>query len=161
MTLVLAVMLVAGAARAQTTEAEAPPPEAPVETAAATEAPPEPEAPPGFAYDTGGRRDPFVSLLFRGTDATGTGTRASGLSGLSTSEVTLRGTLRSQGVFVGILQGADGKNYTVRAGDQLADGTIRSISADEMVVFQQVSDPLSLEKEREVRKMLRQADEAR
>jgi type IV pilus assembly protein PilP len=160
MTLVLAMLLVAWTARAQTTAPEAPPPEAPA-GAAAAEAPPEPEAPPGFAYDPGGRRDPFVSLLFRGTDATGTGTRASGLAGLSTSEVTLRGTLRSQGVFVGILQGADGRNYTVRAGDRLADGTIRSISADEMVVFQQVNDPLSLEKEREVRKMLRQADEAR
>lgn len=161
-TFILAVLLVAGAARAQTNEPEAPEPG--VETAAATaaEAPQSAaEVPQGFTYDPAGRRDPFVSLLFRGSDTTASGTRASGLAGLSTAEVTLRGTLRSQGVFVGILQGADGRNYTVRAGDQLADGTIRSISADEMVVFQQVSDPLSLEKEREVRKMLRQEDEAR
>ena len=30
-----------------------------------------------------------------------------------------------------------------------------------MVILQQVNDPLSLEKQREVRKMLRQADEAK
>jgi len=163
-TLVLTVLLVAGGARAQTTESASPEPEAAVETTpapAAEATPPEADMPQGFTYDPGGRRDPFVSLLFRGSDVGSAGTRRAGLAGLSTAEVTLRGTLRSQGVFVGILQGADGKNYTVRAGDQLADGTIRSISADEMVVFQQVSDPLSLEKEREVRKMLRQEDEAR
>jgi Tfp pilus assembly protein PilP len=119
------------------------------------------DVPLGFTYDPGDRRDPFVSLLFRGGDTPATGTRAGGLAGLSASEVSLRGTLRSGGVWVGILQGADGKNYTVRAGDRLADGTVQAISAEELVVTQQVNDPLSLEREREVRKMLRQSDEAR
>lgn len=159
--LVFALLLAAGTARAQTTEPEPPAAEVTAETAAGEAPAPGAETPQGFTYDPGGRRDPFVSLLFRGADTSGTGTRAAGLAGLSTTEVTLRGTLRSQGVFVGILQGADGKNYTVRAGDQLADGTIRAISANEMVVLQQVNDPLSLEQEREVRKMLRQEDEAR
>jgi hypothetical protein len=62
---------------------------------------------------------------------------------------------------VGILQGVDSKTYIVRAGDRLLDGTIRSISADSLVILQQVNDPLSLEKQREVRKLLRQTEEAK
>jgi len=46
----------------------------------------------------------------------------------------------------------------VRAGDKLFDGTVRTISQNDMVILQQVNDPLSLEKQREVRKVLRQAE---
>ena len=91
----------------------------------------------------------------------GRGARAPGLSGLETSEVTLKGTIASQGGYVGILQGSDNKAYIVRAGDRLLDGTIRTITQDSMVVTQQVTDPLSLEKQREVRKVLRQTEEAK
>jgi Tfp pilus assembly protein PilP len=84
-----------------------------------------------------------------------------GLAGLGTAEVNLRGTMKSQGGFVGILEGADSKTYIVRAGDKLADGSIRSITADSMVILQQVSDPLSLQKEQEVRKLLRQSEEGK
>ena len=59
------------------------------------------------------------------------------------------------------MQGSDNKTYIVRAGDKLLDGTIRAITQDSMVITQQVTDPLSLEKQREVRKMLRQTEEAK
>ena len=49
----------------------------------------------------------------------------------------------------------------MRAGDKLLDGTIRTITQNAMVILQQVNDPLSLEKQREVRKVLRQTDEAK
>jgi hypothetical protein len=62
---------------------------------------------------------------------------------------------------VAILQGADSKTYIVRPGERLADGTIRSITSDALVILQQVNDPLSLEKQREVRKVLRQTEESR
>jgi Tfp pilus assembly protein PilP len=117
--------------------------------------------PPGFTYNPEGRRDPFVSLLRRGTTtrgAAGASARPSGIAGLETGEVTLRGTVRSREGFVGILQGADQKTYIVRAGDKLFDGTVRTISQNDMVILQQVNDPLSLEKQREVRKVLRQAE---
>ena len=119
--------------------------------------------PQGYTYDPQGRRDPFVSLLRRGSDVSRSsgGTRANGLAGLETSEVTLKGTIASQGTYVGILQGADNKTYIVRAGDKLLDGTIRAINPESMVIAQQVSDPLSLEKQREVRKVLRQTEEAK
>jgi Tfp pilus assembly protein PilP len=116
--------------------------------------------PPGFAYVPEGRRDPFISLLRRGSDtrAAASGTRPSGLGGLGVEEITLRGTVKSREGFVGILQGADQKTYIVRAGDKLFDGTIRTISQNDLVIVQQVSDPLSLEKQREVRKVLRQIE---
>jgi Tfp pilus assembly protein PilP len=115
--------------------------------------------PPGFAYVQEGRRDPFISLLQRGSDSrSASGSRPAGLAGLAADEVTLRGTIRSREGFVGILQGADSKTYVVRAGDRLFDGTVRTISQSDMVIVQQVNDPLSLEKQREVRKMLRQIE---
>ena len=89
------------------------------------------------------------------------GNRPNGLAGLETSEVTLKGTIATQGTYVGILQGSDNKTYIVRAGDKLLDGTIRVINPESMVIAQQVTDPLSLEKQREVRKVLRQTEEAK
>ena len=131
------------------TEAQPPAAEAPIE-------------PPGFTYNPEGRRDPFVSLVRRGATTTRTGVSAAarpgGLAGLETAEVNLRGTVRSREGFVAILQGADQKTYIVRAGDKLLDGTVRTISQNDMVILQQVNDPLSLEKQREVRKVLRQAE---
>jgi Tfp pilus assembly protein PilP len=149
------------------TEAQTPAPPAagpqapaPAGQAPAAEALP-PLEPPGFTYNPEGRRDPFVSLVRRGaTTARGgpAGARPAGLAGLETGEVTLRGTVRSREGFVAILQGADQKTYIVRAGDKLLDGTVRTISQNDMVILQQVNDPLSLEKQREVRKVLRQAE---
>ena len=113
----------------------------------------------GFTYNPEGRRDPFVSLADRGADTrAGTGSRPAGLAGLGASEVTLRGTLRSRDGFVAMLQGSDQKTYIVRPGDKLFDGTVSTISQNDLVILQQVNDPLSIEKQREVRKGLRQAE---
>jgi len=122
-----------------------------------------PLEPQGYTYDPQGRRDPFVSLLRRGSEVPriAGSNRPNGLAGLETSEVTLKGTIATQGTFVGILQGSDSKTYIVRAGDKLLDGTIRVINPESMVIAQQVTDPLSLEKQREVRKVLRQTEEGR
>ena len=146
----------------------APAPPAPAPTAGTASAPAAPAAagpqlePQGYTYDPQGRRDPFVSLMRRGSDvgrSSAAGLRPVGLAGLETSEVTLKGTIASQGSYVGILQGSDNKTYIVKAGDKLLDGTIRTINPDSMVITQQVTDPLSLEKQREVRKLLRQNTE--
>ena len=155
------------ATQAQTAPTAPPATNAPSSGASgATAAAPDAAAPApkveGFAYRPEGRRDPFVSLLRRGAQsARAPGVRLAGLKGLAASEVTLRGTVVSQGGYVAIVQGADSKTYIVRPGEHLADGTIRSITADAMVILQQINDPLSLEKQREVRKVLRQTEEAR
>lgn len=119
--------------------------------------------PQGFDYEPDGRRDPFVSLVRRGADASrgASGSRLAGLAGLEVAEVTLKGTLQNPAGFVAIMQGADGKTYIVRVGDRLLDGTVRSITQNAVVIVQPVNDPLSLDKQREVRKTIRQNDEAR
>jgi Tfp pilus assembly protein PilP len=120
---------------------------------------PAPE-PQGFTYRAEGRRDPFVTLLKRGSETSSTTAagRAAGLAGLTTGEVTLRGILASEGAYVAMLLGSDDKTYIVRTGDRLADGTIQAISADAMVILQRTKDPLATQREREVRKLLRQIE---
>jgi Tfp pilus assembly protein PilP len=118
----------------------------------------------GFTYNPDGRRDPFVNLMRRGTGvdlAAVSGQRPNGLKGLGTGEVTLKGTMASKGAYVAILQGSDARTYVVHPGEKLFDGTVRSITADSMVILQQVNDPLSKETQREVRKVLRQTEEAK
>ena len=141
--------------------------QAPAPNQPTAEAPARPSAlePSGYTYNPEGRRDPFVSLVRRGAESPGTGTapaaRPAGLAGLTAAEVSLRGTLKGRDGFVAMLQGADNKTYLVRAGDRLLDGTIRTITPDAVVILQRVSDPLSVETEREVRKVLRQTEEAK
>jgi Tfp pilus assembly protein PilP len=119
------------------------------------------EQPSGFTYRADGRRDPFVSLLRRGADPQApSASRAPGLVGLSVAEISLRGVLQSRNEFVAIVEGSDKRTYLARPGQKLLDGTIRAIDKDSMLIAQQVNDPLSPEKQREVRKALRQ-DEAK
>jgi len=111
-----------------------------------------PAPPPNFEYSAEGRRDPFVSLENRGNSSA---KRAEGVPGMLTSELAIRGIVQTRGQWVAMVSGPDNKVFTVRAGDKLADGVIRSVSANVVVVLQEVNDPLSLEKQREVRKFLR------
>lgn len=114
----------------------------------------------GYTYNAEGRRDPFVTLVKRGSDtaATTAAARAAGLAGLGTGEVTLRGILASEGGYVAMLLGSDKKTYIVRTGDHLADGTIRTITEDALVIVQRANDPQSQQKLREVHKTLRRID---
>ena len=111
----------------------------------------------GYSYDPAGRRDPFVSLLGRGGDVPAPGAaRAQGLAGMLIGEVTLKGVLKTaKGEFVALLQGPDNKTYIAHSGDKVMDGAIKAITAAEVVFTQDVNDPLSLVKQREVRKAIR------
>lgn len=112
--------------------------------------------PPNFAYSRDGRRDPFVSLINRGTDASARpATPVDGVAGLTTEELVVRGIVESKGAWAAMVSGAAGKVFTVRAGDRLADGTVQTITPQFLVIEQQVNDPLSRDKQREVRKYLR------
>ncbi len=114
-----------------------------------------------YFYDSGGRRDPFVSLLARGADLPSTSERPEGLMGLSVNEVALRGVVLSVGTYLAVLEAPDNKTYIVRPGDRLFDGSVKEITAEFVVFLQEVSDPLSLVTEREIRKGLRDAEEGR
>ena len=118
-----------------------------------------PTPPANYEYAPQGRRDPFVSLINRGNDGKDTGAatarRADGVPGMLTGELTVRGILQTRGAWVAMVSGPDGKVYTVRAGVRIADGVIQSVNATTVVILQEVNDPLSLDKQREVRKFLR------
>ena len=115
-----------------------------------------------YSYDGAGRRDPFVSLVARGADAASAASRAAdGLPGLSVNEVSVRGVLRSRGAFVAMVQGPDQKTYIVHANDRFLDGTVKSVTPQGLVVLQDVNDPLSLVKQKEIRKSLRGSDEGK
>jgi len=154
-----AVLFASVVAHAQ--QPAAPAPAAPAPAAA----PALPSPPPNFQYSPEGRRDPFVDLVNRGAD-TVRGTNASakrpeGVPGLETNAIAVKGIMQSRGAYLAMVSGPDGKVYTVRAGDKLFDGVIRSITAQAVVILQEVNDPLSLEKQREVRKFLRGGEEVK
>ena len=132
---------------------QAPPP------AGAPAAPAAVEGPPIHGYNREGRRDPFVSLVGRAGDATSEGVRPAGLPGILIQEVSLKGIVRQSNGFVAMVQGPDKKTYTARPGQRLFDGTVKSITHDAVVFSQDVTDPLSLVKQREVRKTLRSNEE--
>jgi hypothetical protein len=111
---------------------------------------------PGYTYDPGGRRDPFVSLTSRGGDLPSTGSRPPGLPGLLVNEITVKGVLKSaKGGFLALVQAPDNRTYIVHAGDKVFDGTVKAITQEAVVFSQDVNDPLSLVKQREVRKSIR------
>jgi hypothetical protein len=123
-------------------------------------APPAPAA-EAYTYDPGGRRDPFVSLLSRGIEPVQGGKKATGLAGLTTNELVVKGILQSRGSYVALVSGPEGRTFSAHANDRLLDGVIRNVSPDGLVIMQEVSDPLSLVKQREVRKGLRAAEDGK
>jgi Tfp pilus assembly protein PilP len=113
-----------------------------------------------YTYDPAGRRDPFVSLLSRGVEPAG-GRKLPGLSNLSTGEIMLRGVIQSRNSYVALVSGPDGKTYSAHVNDRLLDGIIRSVTPQGIVIMQEVNDPLSLVKQREVRKGLRTPEDVK
>ena len=159
---VVAVALVLAAGKLAAAQG-APAPVNPPAPGAAPAAPAaaQPPAPEVYSYDPAGRRDPFVSLLSRGMEPVGGGRKLIGLAGLATGELILRGVLQSRGAYVAMVAGPDGKTYSARANDRLLDGVIRSVTPQGIIIMQDVNDPLSLVKQREVRKGLRTAEDAK
>ena len=129
---------------------------APPPRAAAT--PPAQEA---YTYRPEGRRDPFTNLLGAGSKGEITSRKGEGAAGLTVAELSVRGVMQSRGALVAMVEGPDKKTYIVHQGDKLLDGTIKSITPQGLVVVQEVNDPLSLIKQREVRKMLRSLEDAK
>jgi Tfp pilus assembly protein PilP len=122
-----------------------------------TSADPAPTPPPNYSYSSDGRRDPFVSLVNKGTDARAQApkVRPDGIEGILVDEVVVRGIVQSRGGWVAMIASPGGRSYSIRPGDRLMDGNVRAINAQAVVLMKEVNDPLSLDKQREVRKYLR------
>jgi Tfp pilus assembly protein PilP len=139
--------------------APAPAPAPPAGAAAAPAAtPPAQEA---YTYRADGRRDPFLNLVGTGSENKVTSRRAGGATGLSVGEISVRGIMQSRGALVAMIQGPDNKTYIMHQGDKLLDGTVKSVTPQGLVIVQEVNDPLSLIKTREVRKLLRSLEDAK
>jgi Tfp pilus assembly protein PilP len=118
--------------------------------------------PHGYDYDPSGRRDPFISLVRRTAAALGTSANArpTGVAGLGADEIVVRGILKGSKGRSALVKGLDNRNYTLRAGDELFDGTVKVVTDDGLIVLQNVNDQLSTAKKREVKKLLRPTLEA-
>jgi Tfp pilus assembly protein PilP len=176
--LVTAVLMLAAphAVRAQTPAAQPPAaakPAPPAPAAPAQPAPPapaqpataspasQPPVPENYTYQPDGRRDPFLNLLGTGSEARALSRKGEGPSGLSVSDISVRGVMQSRGALIAMIQGPDNKTYIVHQGDKFLDGTIKSVTAQGLIVIQEVNDPLSLVKQREIRKFLRSVEDVK
>jgi Tfp pilus assembly protein PilP len=135
---------------------------APVTTPAA-QAPAPPPAADTFTYNADGRRDPFVSLLTKGGErhVPRPGQDVEGAAGLAVDELSVRGIVSSPSGLVAMVQSPDKKTYLVRQNDKLLDGVVKSITPEGLVILQEVNDPLSLVKQKEIRKMLHGNEEGK
>jgi Tfp pilus assembly protein PilP len=139
------------------------------------QAPPAPAAPPeisvpspppgaaagGYSYSPQGRRDPFVSLLKPVSADQGPGKRPPGINGFLIQEVALKGIVRDAKGYTAMLLGTDNRSYFVKTGQRLFDGVITSIDATTVNFRQEVTDPLSTVKSRDVKKTLYPSEEGR
>ena len=142
--------------RVPTQAQPAKPAEAPAPQPAATPPPAE-----TYSYRADGRRDPFQNLLGTGSEKNLISRKSDGPAGMTLGEISIRGIMQSKGALVAMIQGPDTKTYIVHQGDKLLDGTIKTITPQGLIVIQEVNDPLSLVKQREVRKLLRSLEDAK
>jgi len=113
----------------------------------------------GYSYDPNGRRDPFLTLIGPANDMRSK--KGEGAAGMAVAEISVRGVVESRGKLVAMVKGPDNKTYIVHQGDKLLDGAIKSITPQGLVIEQDVNDPLSVVKQREVRKLLRGLEDAK
>jgi len=157
------VSLFLGAALAAPARAQAPaaPAPSPAPDSLKSLTPEAPGAPEGYSYNPMGRRDPFVSLLKPVSPDQGPKTRRPGMEGFLIQEVALKGIVKTPKGYIAMLLGTDGKSYFVNVGQRLFDGVVTGIDATTVTFRQEVTDPLSTVKSRDVKKTLYPSEEAR
>lgn len=103
-------------------------------------------------YDSGGRRDPFRSLLSRKAPEEAEGVRPEGIAGLLINDLRLEGVfVTPAGPVAQVKAASDQISYLLRPGDQLWDGDVIDVTVDKIVFKQSVvDDPTALKPFREV-----------
>jgi Tfp pilus assembly protein PilP len=158
----LALVLLALVALAVPARAQAPSPAAsPAPDSLSSITPDIPGSAEGYHYNPMGRRDPFVSLLKPVSPDQGPKTRRPGMEGFLIQEVALKGIVKTPRGYTAMLLGTDGKSYFVGVGQRLFDGVVTAIDATTVTFRQEVTDPLSTVKSREMKKTLYPSEEAR
>ena len=154
----LSMLLAAGLALAPAGEPQQPQRPAPAQAQANRPAQGQRAQTPTWTYDPQGRRDPFVSLRRNAPTPTGTQNRPPGLPGVAIGELVIRGIVRSGNEFIALVQSVDGRSFQLRRNARVFDGVVKQITIDAVIFTQEVNDPLSLVKQREVRKTMRTGD---
>lgn len=114
----------------------------------------------GFIYSPAGRRDPFISLAKPvASDDSARGPKPPGIQGFLLQETSLKGVVKTTDGWIAVLEGPDKKGYFVRVGQRLYDGVITSVDAAGLTFRQEITDPLSPAKSRDVRRLLNSAQE--
>jgi Tfp pilus assembly protein PilP len=101
-----------------------------------------------------------MSLLGTGTEPRLSTNRAAGPAGFAVGDISLRGIVQGPNGLVALVQGPDNKTFVVHQGEKFLDGTVKAVTPQGLVIVQEVTDPLSLVKQREIRKQLRSAEGA-
>jgi hypothetical protein len=114
-----------------------------------------------YTYQPGGRRDPFISLLVNVGPSEAGRTRPPGMQGFLIQELALKGIVKDQSGYIALLLGVDGKSYFARIGQRFYDGVLVAMDAASATFRQEVTDPLSPVKTRDVKKSLYSSEEAR
>ena len=114
----------------------------------------------GYIYSPAGRRDPFISLAKPiATDDAARGPKRPGIEGFLLQEVSLKGVVKNIDGWIAVLEGPDRKGYFVRIGQRMYDGVITAVDAAGLTFRQEITDPLSPAKSRDVRRLLNSAQE--
>ena len=83
------------------------------------------------------------------------------MEGFLIQEVALKGIVKDPKGFTSMLLGTDGKSYFSKVGQRLFDGVITAIDASTVTFRQEVTDPLSSVRSRDVKKTLYPSEEGR
>lgn len=116
--------------------------DAPLSAAALEKKPDQPESyDANYTYDSGGRRDPFSSLIggVRGTKGSTVPKGA-----LTVTDAKVVGITQSSGGFVAIVMGSDRKARFMRVGDKLYDGEIIGIEQDKVIFRQDITEEIGM-----------------
>ena len=114
----------------------------------------------GYIYNPVGRRDPFISLARPvASEDSPRGPKPPGIAGFLLQETSLKGVVKTTDGWIAVLEGPDKKGYFVRVGQRMYDGVITAVDAAGLTFRQEITDPLSPAKSRDVRRLLNSAQE--
>jgi len=83
--------------------------------------------PKGYNYESGGRRDPFVSLV-------GKGYERKEEEVIDLSNLKLVGIMKGSRGTVALFESPDGRSYSIRQGDAVRNGYVKEITDKEVIV---------------------------
>ncbi len=99
-------------------------------------------------YKTGGRRDPFISLLREFISKTTKNAPPPGLAGLMIEEIKLEGIMNFKNKFYASFVGPDNKSYLIIKGERLYDGEVIDIGIDSVTFRKELTTRIEGKKER-------------